>query len=204
MKTVYKIVLLLLGTALAAPAGFAADSVVYVGVSGGETDAAHFGGLDEVVNVILGATGAITIVTDKDEQDSGWKIFGGYKFNENFAVEAAWVDMGEFNGAIENPLLTARVDVTGETDGLAVAAVFVVPAHERVKVFGKFGLYFWEMELGGNFVEDDNSGSDILFGVGASFKLIDGFAIRFEAEHYTDIGYDTEVDTAMFGISYNF
>ncbi len=37
-----------------------------------------------------------------DDSDTGFKVFGGYSFNENFAVEASYFDLGEASGAIED------------------------------------------------------------------------------------------------------
>ena len=37
--------------------------------------------------------------TSCDDKDTGWKLFGGYRVNRNFAVEGSYINWGEISGA---------------------------------------------------------------------------------------------------------
>ena len=37
---------------------------------------------------------------DFDDSDVGFKLFGGYSFNQNFAIEATYFDLGEASGSL--------------------------------------------------------------------------------------------------------
>lgn len=74
-------------------------------------------------------------LTSCDDTDSGFKLFGGYKFNQNFGAEVGFVDLGEIKAT--GPGGTARL----ETDGLQAAAVGAFPINPQFDVFGKLGLF---------------------------------------------------------------
>ncbi len=74
-----------------------------------------------------------------DETDDGLKLFAGYRFHPNLAVEAAFVDLGEFDVLIFPDAL--------EQDGLAIELVSILPIGDkarslarRVSSIGKWGL----------------------------------------------------------------
>ena len=64
----------------------------YGGVSAGEARAK----VDEpgVANSLLGANGPASGFSS-DEKDTGYKLFGGYQFNRNIALEGGYFDLGK-------------------------------------------------------------------------------------------------------------
>lgn len=110
--------------------------------------------------------------TNCDDEDTGIKIFGGYKFNPNFGVEASWVDLGEVS--VAGPGGSASFAV----DGFGLAAVGMIPLNERFGVFGKVGLYMWDVSGGGLATGISDDGSDIMFGAGVNWNLTDRFGCR--------------------------
>ena len=133
-----------------------------------------------------------------DESSEGLKLFGGYNFNEYFAAELAYVDLGEvtaeFDG-ISNDVSQMLVDagsllpVLG--DGFSVAAVGRYPFGERFAIFAKVGAYSWESDVAvdvtgsasgsGNPTVD---GTDVVYGVGGDLYLGKLFGLRLEWERY--------------------
>jgi len=102
-----------------------------------------------------------------DENDFGWKAFGGYTFDLpliNLGVEASYHDFG--GPSVDLNASTLGVDTTGFS-AFGVAGIGLGP----IQVFGKLGVLSWDADLnalGETFSED---GSDTAYGVGVSFGL---------------------------------
>lgn len=121
-----------------------------------------------------GALGA----TSCDDEDTGWKVFGGYELNQNFAVEAAWVDMGEISAS------GPGVSVTAEGDGFAFDVKGTLPINDQFGVFAKVGLISWELEGGGAASGLDDDGTDAMYGVGAHYMFTEQFGVVGEWEFF--------------------
>jgi OmpA-OmpF porin, OOP family len=132
-----------------------------------------------------------------DDEDTGMKIFGGFKFNPNVGLEASWVDLGEVSASV--PGGTA----TGEVDGFGLAVVGMIPLNEKFGLFGKVGAYMWDSTVsapGFGSVSDD--GTDIMFGGGVNWNLTTRFGLRAEWERF-DIDGDN-IDFISIGAQFNF
>lgn len=160
----------------------------------------------------------LTSSSSVDDTDTGWKLFGGYMFNRNLAVEASYADLGELNidSRITAPF-TGNLETTWEAWSLAVSAVGIWPLAYNFDIFGKAGLHYWDAELkatataggGVGTGSDDDNGTDVLYGIGAAYNLTDQFALRAEWERYTNIGDDnstgeSDVDMWSAGVQYSF
>ncbi|MFQ6024688.1 MAG: porin family protein, partial [Acidiferrobacterales bacterium] len=125
-----------------------------------------------------------------DDEDDGLKVFGGFQFHKHVAVEAAFVDLGEFD--IISPMFGPG---TLEQDGVAIQAVGLWPLGERWLVFGKAGVFSWDVEAFG--LSDD--GSDATFGVGGAYDFGNKWAVRAEWERFEDVsGGDVDLISASF------
>ena len=133
--------------------------------------------------------------TDCDDEDTGWKILGGWEFNRNIALEAAFVDFGEVSGSIGGSAVSA------ETDGWTLAGKGMLPLTEQFGVFGKFGMIMWDAEGGGAASGIDDDGTDLIYGLGAQYMFTERFGIVGEWEWY-DI--DDDVDLFSIGALYKF
>ena len=122
-----------------------------------------------------------------DESDTGLKVFGGYRFNKNVAVEAAYVDLGEF------------VDGFVEQSGLALEGEATWPIGDKFGLFVKAGFFSWDVDVGS--ASDD--GTDSTFGVGGKLALGEKWAIRAEWERFSDIA-GGDVDLVSGSLFYRF
>lgn len=184
MKTTLKT----LGIMLAmAPLAALADSGFYIGGSaGGATIEADAGDIE-----IPGLPSGI------DEDDTAWKIYGGYKFDlpvVNLVVEAGYVDFGE------PEIDTAFGELLVSTTGLNVWGIAALPVGP-LEVYGKLGLIAWDVEA--DLLADSASedGTDIGYGLGAAF----GFGrlqVRGEYELY-DID-EADIGMLSLGLVYQF
>ncbi len=188
----------------------AADSGIYMGISLGQSmTSANDGDISrELANRGHSAQASL------DDTDIGWKIFGGYRFNRWFGVEGAIVDLGKFdstiNATVANPiqLLNDIAEVHPySAQGISAAAVGTLPIGARFSLFGKAGLFVWQGEVkanAGNFgsVSKDENGVDLMFGLGAGFKITNTIHIRAEWERYF-LKRD-DADLISVGVSFHF
>ena len=135
-------------------------------------------------------------LTSCDDTDSGFKLFGGYKFNPNFGAEVAFVDLGEIKAT--GPGGTARL----ESDGLQLAAVGRFPINPQFDVFGKLGLFMWDISASGPGGSLSDDGTDIMIGAGVSWHFTRQLSLRGEWERF-DIDGD-DVDLLSVGLQFNF
>ena len=181
----------------------------YLGVGLGATD------LDSSraeVDAAASAAGLTGSTTQFDDTDTGWKIFGGYRFNPYVAAELTYVDVGEASATYVATAPTAAT-LAASADGTAVSAavVGIYPLGERVEIFGKIGLYRWDVDgtatavVGGASVSasDSDDGIDVMFGAGVGYNFTDNIGVRIEWERYNDLS-DADVDMFSVGAVYGF
>ncbi len=176
---------LVLGLSLGAQPVLAKDTGAFVGASVGQTT---YDICDE-----LNALGA----TSCDDKDTGYKVFGGYKFNPNFFLEGGYVDFGELKATAPGGSASATADA------LFFSAAGAIPLGDRASFYGKVGLFFWDGTISATGSPDfSDDGNDILFGIGGSFDLTSQFGLRAEWERYDLDGDD--VDMLSVGVQFMF
>ena len=173
--------------------GLAADeSSWYIGAGYGTSRAAKTSSWGQVADATLSANG-FTSNTVIDSHDNAWKFFGGYQFNENWAVEAGYTDLGRFLGttAISAP---AAGTATGKWDAsslLNVAAVGIIPVKDRFSVFGKLGLALTKVHVS---ISPPAAATlsatrvQPLLGVGLKYDFTKTFSMRGEFERFNNVG----------------
>ena len=167
----------------------------YVGFSLGQADV----GEELIVPELLDPGGRV------DGKDGAFKLFGGYQFNRNFALEAAMVDLGDmtYSGTFAGaPVTGGRV----QNSGLNLSAVGVLPLGQSFVVFGKVGMFLWYSEAtdvtGGAFFYSEEDGADLSVGLGASIALGQRVSLRAEWERF-DMS-NVDVDLVTLGFAYRF
>jgi OOP family OmpA-OmpF porin len=119
-----------------------------------------------------------------DDSDNGFKFFGGYTFNEFFAIEAAYFDLGEASGTIEDPFF-GDIDFDAGVSGLSASVVGRIPAGDMFSVFGKVGFAQYDVELevslDGETGSDSESETDMVYGGGLALSF-GAFEVRGEYE----------------------
>jgi len=112
--------------------------------------------------------------------DTGYKVFGGYRLLKFLAIEASVFDLGQ----IEDSVLGFTVQA--DLKGIDAHAVGVLPAGRVVQFFGKAGFAHWQFEAtifdDVNRLTRDDSGTDFTYGIGAAFRLNKHLALRAEWE----------------------
>jgi OOP family OmpA-OmpF porin len=128
--------------------------------------------------------------TTCDHKDTGFKVFGGYRFNQNFALEGGYADLGEATFSI--PGLASG---SAEASTIFLNAVGMIPLNPQFSLFGKAGLHMWDAKESGQVfgtpfsISDD--GVDLTFGLGVQANF-GQFALRLEWEHYDMDGFEVQ------------
>ena len=136
-----------------------------------------------------------------DGSDTGWKIFGGYKFTVA-AAEIAYVDFGRIEGEAES-----REDFV-EVSGVSAFGMLHLGLGP-VGVFGKVGGFMWDSEFDSaardyiDTQEDfDKDGYDLAYGFGVTGGLL-GIDARAEYEYF-NVGEFDDISMLTVGVSYSF
>ena len=165
----------------------------YIGGSVGQSD------IDDSITTGLITSGTV------DGKDTGFKLFGGYQFNQNLGVELAYVDLGEasYSGTfLGAPVTGGKVEVSG----FNFSAVGTYPLNPSFALFGKLGVLAWEAKAtdvtGGVPFSAKDDGADISFGLGASYNFTKNVSARVEWERFKMDSADA--DLLSIGIVYKF
>ena len=176
------------------------SSGAYIGIGPGVAAAV---GLEEELTVaaewLQGLTGADT-VAEADNSGVGAKFFVGYAFNEVFALEAFYANLGEYKitAVADDGFDQATAIDKWTVRGFGIAATGALPLNNWFALFGKLGFVSWNSEyestisdttgFSATLLTEDKSGTSPLFGVGAQFNISNRWALRTEYERYMDIG----------------
>lgn len=135
----------------------AADRYYYLGGSFGYSDltvndpASSFPPIYSIV-----WPGIPAINTDSyevDDSDRIWKVYGGYRFNPYFGLEAGYTDLGTENirqsssyiysesvpGGTDTTTQTYDADINTRLKGFELTAIARYPLNDTINIFAKFG-----------------------------------------------------------------
>lgn len=144
------------------------------------------------------------VVTTCDDEDTGYRIFGGYKFHTNLAVEGAYVNFGAFPAT--GSYLGLPFGVETELTGFTAHAVGMIPLGDRFTLLGRAGAIFWNMDSSAQVFgfsgSESESGADIALGIGGQFNFTPNFGLRADFDLYPDLGNDDtgEADVTMVSV----
>ncbi len=164
---------------------------------------------------------------DDGSGDSGFVINTGYPFNDFLAVELGYLDGGNpqwSDSAIFLPEVPGLYDTNVSLDISAYQAsgLAILPFLKRWEVYFKIGLSYWDADsnqvltpVGGGPVITrnlDDTGTDLLMGVGVGASLSKHVHMRFEYQSFfiddeilaLNDFYQGSLDTAILEVQYRF
>ena len=197
---------------IASPFAMADDSAGwYGGASIGQSRAT----IDDarITSGLLGGGFSTTSITDED-RDLGYKIFGGYQFNKNFALEGGYFDLGKF-GFTATTVPAGTLSGNIKLRGINLDAVGILPITEKFSVFGRVGANYAEATdsftgTGLVTVRNPNPSSrdtNLKLGLGLQYAFTESLAMRAEVERYRiddAVGNKGDVDLVSVGLIYRF
>jgi OOP family OmpA-OmpF porin len=126
--------------------------------------------------------GAVKNSINGDRQRT-YKLFGGYAFDQNWAVEAGYSDLGKTGFFVPQGNDFVHTDM--KSHNAYLAAKYTVPLTERSSVYGKLGLSHSERSLacyqGAPFIGSENG---LYAAAGMQYKLTDKVSMYAEYERY--------------------
>lgn len=151
-----------------------------------------------------------------DEKDNSIKLFAGLNIDDNFAVEAHYIDFGEASlsgnngdtfveaGTTYQFLTTASIKVEAESYG--VSGLYKFNMDNNITPFVKFGFQKWEAKATVNAGSVTGAGTvdgtDPFYGLGVSAPVSENIDIRAEFERFEADSED--LDYKSIGVAYNF
>lgn len=183
----------------------------YGGVNAGRTAAT----IDDArINNTLRASGFTSSTIQDDDRSNGFKVFGGYQLNRNFAIEGGYFDLGKFGyTATTTPPGTLNGNI--KLKGLNLDLVGLMPLTDRFSAFGRVGLNYAEARdtfrgTGAVTVRNPNPSkrdTNLKLGLGLQYAMTDNLSLRGEVERYRvndAIGNRGHVDMVSVGLVYYF
>lgn len=115
------------------------------------------------------------------ETDTGYKIFGGARFNPYVAGEIGYFNLGDPESDFFGIVRTFEVKaVAGMLKG-------IWPVTKHFDLFGKLGVAYWETDItssvfGSPTQKTSSDGVDLAYGVGAAYNFGNRWAVLVEFE----------------------
>jgi OOP family OmpA-OmpF porin len=177
-----------LGSLIAASSFAQEGGYYYGGLSVGQSRAKID---EERISANLLGAGLATASMARDERDTAFKVFGGYQFNRNFALEGGYFNLGKFgftSTTVPAGTLTGQIKL----QGLNLDLVGTLPLTERFAAIARVGAQR-------AVARDSFSGTGAVgvlnpspskrelnykVGVGLQYEISRSFLLRAEAERY--------------------
>jgi OOP family OmpA-OmpF porin len=137
-----------------------------------------------------------------DDEDTAYKLFGGYKFNRNLAIEGGYTPLGE----------SSRGSVTGEATAWELLGVGSFPLGNNFSIYGKLGFYSGELEVSSPVASGKKTTTDLTYGAGVQFDFARNLGVRAEWQRYQGMEFpttsvssgDTDIDVLSLGVLWMF
>ena len=142
-------------------------------------------------------------VTIVDDSATAYRILGGYRFNDNFALEGTWGKTGDLEETFAEFIPgfgNLTVNMTGDYEVLTVRALGIIP-FENVSLIGGLGYYDADLNatvsvtgLGSFDAEGSDDGATLVGGLEFNLERVD---IRAEYEWFDT---DNSIDASDFSV----
>ena len=171
---------------------------------------------DRIISDLLSRGFVTSSLAGGNDRDLGYKVFGGYRFHQHFALEGGYFNLGEF-GYLANTVPAGSLTGNVELQGVNLDLVGIWPITDSFSAFGRVGATY--VEAKGRFVgtgavlltpgvtEPEERGANYKLGLGLQYDFSDSLAMRLEAERYRvddSIGNEGDVDLYSLGLVFGF
>ena len=193
---------------MSSPSAMADDAFWYLGGNIGQSRAK----IDDA-RITAQLPGSVSI--NDNNSDTAYKLFGGYQFNRNFAVEGGYFNLGKF-GYTATTMPAGSLTGNIKLQGLNIDAVGMLPLADRFSVFGRLGLQYAQ-------AKDEFSSSGVVnmptnpnpsknatnykAGLGLQYDFNRSLGMRVEAERYRiddAVGNKGDINMYSVGLVYHF
>ena len=141
----------------------------------------------------VGADLTSSKLDDVSGHKSGYGVFAGYQFTENFAVEAGFSRLADTDVFYGSTKVGVKVDQT------ALSVIGTLPLSNGFNVFGRLGYNRLEADASVGGVSGNDSTSKVLYGVGVGYAITPQVAARLEVQRPS-----SDTTTVRAGVSFKF
>lgn len=174
---------------------------------------------NDSINQTLVNQGLRVGTSTEDNSGTGYKLFGGYQLNRNFAVEGGYFDLGKSSYSVNANRIIGGAPGTfsGETRvrGLNLDLVGMLPVSDRFSVFGRIGAAYAQSRasfnstgtVAANTTNPRRNDTNLKVGLGMQYAITEALAVRAELERYRindPVRNRGHIDMASVGLIYRF
>lgn len=217
---------LIIGTAVIGTAAHAEGP--YVLASGGMSKFNLDVSRNDFNDVLEGAAPQITS-SSLDTSDTAYKLQLGYQFNENFALEGGYIDLGQTEYTADYTDLSSvkgKTSASIEAKGWNLDGLLTLPINAGFSIFFKGGLFWADMDgswkdfpangtvSGKQTFSTSEKKARPNFGFGVAYNFYKSFSARAEIERFANMRIKSDdelnfnvkanVDLYSLGLSYQF
>lgn len=163
----------------------------YIGASFGNSNL-DVGTSDQQLANDIVAIGFTSSRVRTDPDSSGYKVIGGYQFNQNFSTELYYANLGEYNTTVYTTGPTLSLNGKYLLTATGLDFVGLIPfSSSGISGLARVGFFKWDSKTtvsitGGSSSSSTDSGSNYKFGLGAEWQVSPIFRFRVEREYYSD------------------
>ncbi|MFO1318903.1 MAG: outer membrane beta-barrel protein [Burkholderiales bacterium] len=169
---------------------------LYLLVSGVQAETQHYfenyygagGGLGKVRKYCEPANRPAGFSGVCDDSNSGFRVFGGYKFNPYLGIELGYTNFAR--GRRDGTPASATGLWKGYGVGLSAAAF--LPLGDQVELMAKAGIVGWNIQSPNGQLSSsstiDDRGFSLTAGIGATWFFIPQVGLRLEFERFQNVG----------------
>ena len=150
----------------------------------------------------------------EDNRDTGYKLYGGYQFNQNLALEGGYFNLGNF-GYTYGTVPAGTFGGDFRVRGFNLDLVGMFPITDRFSVLGRIGAanaqtrtHFTSTGLVPvNVSNPRERDTNLKLGVGLQYAFTDNLSVRAELERYRvseAVRHRGNIDMASVGLVYYF
>jgi OOP family OmpA-OmpF porin len=169
------------------------------GVGWASWNSGDFNGVADGFNSVGLGGGGLTQTTSRESTAFGWKVFGGYRFNQYFGVEGSYADLGKFDYQYQFNQAGTQVgtgNMSYEVGSWNIAVVPRLPLENGLFLQGKVGAAFTRAENSFNMTipgfsqsgSDSKSKTNPYLGVGLGYDFANGISVIGEYEYFGQAG----------------
>lgn len=161
----------------------------------------------------LETAGASSVSMNDEDDDTGYKLFGGYQFNRHWSLEGGFFNLGEL-GFKATTVPAGSLTGSTEIQGLNIDPVFTWPLSGKFSLLGRVGLTYAEADTTYRATgavspppNRDKRATSYKYGVGAHYDFTRRFGLRAEAENYKiddAVGNKGDINLWSLGLVYRF
>jgi hypothetical protein len=205
---------LALGAGTLLPA--AAQAGWFVGVGGGGSSLDEQIATEGDLAALLDELDPDDVSLSTDDSDTGWKFFGGYRFNDWVALEGQFTDLGTVSvsnasGTYDGGEGSFSGAGDADVEAFGVNLVLSWPLFDLMDVHAKVGVARWSVDESGSISTDldgilsasaSDEGIDVTYGAGLGLTLFEHLGLQVDWENFS-LGSD-DVDLVSGSVTWEF